>query len=393
MSAVWRMKIDLPKGKYLKNIVINENDLDIEFAPRKKVALLFISLNEGYWPYLTQVIKDCRKNFLPQHQVDFFLWSDFSEEKEKELEKEYEKTRSTLTDSVPNDLLVQFTHLVRLYTVFYPAIVKQVVDELAQQGVMYQQKGLEYSLHSTHTPGKTDYELILAAMVKMRAYAFTDFKETLKGETLSETGSVSWPAPTLMRYHLFLQKEEELKDYDYIFYLDADMRVVDKISDEILGKGLIAAPHPGYALAPKFIPPYEPNPDSEAHIHRLGRNVEENGKQRFMPFYAAGGFQGGTAKEFILAMQTMKKRIDIDFDNNYTAIWNDESHWNKYLWDYKGDITFLDPSYVYPDSLIKEYYIPLWGRDYPPKIITLTKPFSLSAQGGQDLQSLQQMPQ
>ncbi|HVX00468.1 MAG TPA: hypothetical protein VHA52_08555, partial [Candidatus Babeliaceae bacterium] len=80
---------------------------------------------------------------------------------------------------------------------------------------------------------------------------------------------------------------------------------------------------------------------------------------------------------------------------NYTAIWNDESHWNKYLWEYQkggGDITFLDPSYVYPDSLIKEYYVPLWGREYQPKIITLTKPFSVSPQGASELKKLMQSP-
>ncbi len=211
---------------------------------------------------------------------------------------------------------------------------------------------------------------------------------TVEGVNHTHTDAIEWPAPTLMRYHLFLQKKEELSKYDYIFYLDADMRVVQKISDEVLGKELTAAPHPGYVLNSRLIPPYEPNPESEAYIQRLGRIVDDNGKQRFMPFYAAGGFQGGKSKVFIKAMEAMKKSIDKDFDRNYTAIWNDESHWNKYLWDFQkkgGDITFLDVSYIYPDSLINEYYVPMWGKNYEPKIITLTKPFTLSKEAGAEL--------
>lgn len=262
----------------------------------KKVALVFITLNEPYWQYLKNVIDDCNKYFLTDrtknHKVDFFLWTDMPE------------------GEIPN-------------TTVFP------------------------------------------------------------------TEPMPWPLPTLMRYHLFLQQEEILKKYDYIFYMDTDMRVVSYVGDEILGQGLTAAPHPGYAIRKEYLPPYEPNPESEAYIPRLGHIVDDGGKPRFMPFYAAGGFQGGTSKEFIKAMKAMKANIDRDsMMKNYTAIWNDESHWNKYLWNYKGPITYLDVSYIYPDSLIKEYYEPLWGRSYDPKIITLTKPFSLKTLTAEDRQRL-----
>ena len=81
----------------------------------------------------------------------------------------------------------------------------------------------------------------------------------------------------------------------------------------------------------------------------------------------------------------MKKNIDMDFNNNYIAIWNDESHWNRYLFDHEPAVV-LSPSYICPDSLIDEYYVKIWGKKYEPKIITLTKPFSLSSQGAQEIQ-------
>lgn len=203
-----------------------------------------------------------------------------------------------------------------------------------------------------------------------------------KNITVFETESVEWPYPTLMRYHLFLGQEEYLQKFDYLFYLDLDMRIVNIVGDEILPKeGLMAAAHPMYYVRRNLWPPYEPNQESAAYIPRPGRVVEENGKPIFQPTYAAGGFQGGKRDAFIKAMKAMKDGINQDFNKDYIAIWNDESHYNKYLFENPAEI-FLDPSYVYPDSMINEYYQPIWGRSFSPKIITLTKPFTVSKEGG-----------
>lgn len=211
---------------------------------------------------------------------------------------------------------------------------------------------------------------------------WSDMPTTPEGTTRFQVESVGWPYPTLMRYHLFLGQEEYLSKFDYLFYIDLDMRIVNIVGDEILGNGLTAAQHPMYALDRKFFPPYEPNPKSASYIPRPGRTVTENGQQRFEPLYYAGGVQGGTTETFIPAMKALKLLIDTDLTHSYIPIWNDESAWNRYLFDNAPSVV-LSPSYVYPDSMINEYYKPIWGRDYPPKIVTITKPFSLSKEGGQ----------
>lgn len=192
----------------------------------------------------------------------------------------------------------------------------------------------------------------------------------------------TWPIPTLMRYHLFLRQEEKLKDYDFLIYADSDMKFVSRVGDEILGD-LVAAQHPMYAIKRQYIPPYEPNKNSTAYIPRPSRVIEMGGQKRLEPLYFAGGIQGGRSDVFIRAMKVMKENIDKDFnENNYVAVWNDESHWNKYCLDNPPDVV-LSPSYVYPDSLIRDYYMKVWGRNYVPRLITITKPFSLTKQGGQ----------
>jgi hypothetical protein len=204
-------------------------------------------------------------------------------------------------------------------------------------------------------------------------FLWSDMPGTDYGAKVFETEPVDWPLPTLMRYHLFLQQEAILSKYDYIFYCDVDMKFVNIVGDEILGEGITACQHPMYALRHEYNAPTEPNPDSKAYIKPT--------------HYFAGGFQGGKSGKFIEAMKIMRKSIDADFSKNYMARWNDESHWNKYLYDNPPAVV-LSPSYIYPDSLIEEYYKKIWGCNYPPKLITITKKFSTSKDGGEAVKKM-----
>ncbi|HWW42103.1 hypothetical protein, partial [Pedobacter sp.] len=268
------------------------------------------------------------------HNTDFFLWSDIPEAEDTEAFKKAEQT--TLDTTLPLN---------------NPALHQQIILEIQE--------------------------------------SFKNLQENRKnlGATVFPIEKIEWPMPTLMRYHTILQQEEKLREYDYIFYCDIDMRFVNVVGDEILGDGLTAVLQPMYAVRKEWWPPYEPDEKSTAYIKRPGKVINDNGKARFMPMYFAGGVNGGRADKFIEAMKAMKKNIDKDFTNNYISVWNDESHWNKYLFDNPPSIV-LTPSYTYPDSLIEEYFKPMWGQDYQPKLVTLTKKFSFQPGGGEHVQKI-----
>lgn len=311
---------------------------------KKKVAFVWICLNPPYWEFAKPMIEGAKKFFLPGHEVDYFLWSDMPKTKEQVLEQVY-------------------THLQRAG-----------VASIISQG-------------SVNT-------LSLEQTIVDSANLLAQDIEELHGMdrvTIFPTEPIDWPMPTLMRYHTFLQQEEVLKTYDYIFYCDVDMAFVDVVGDEILGSGLTSGTNPMYYLDKSMLPPYEPNSNSTAYIPRPGRILVENNQPRFQPLYYAGGFQGGVASKFIDAMKIMRKNIDRDLANNYIAIWNEESHWNKYLFDHPEDLIVLNPSYIYPDSLHTEYYIPRWGRNYQPKLVTLTKKASLRQLSSEEQQQLMMM--
>lgn len=313
-------------GEYSENdvAVVKEffyHTLQSKPLKKYKVAFCFICINPPYWEFISKTIEGARKFFLPDHQVDYFIWSDIPENPEEIKQKLAE-------------------NLLQRGEAKYSVISAESVDILL------------------HENKRKEVDSMVLGLANIR-----------KGITIFETEAAQWPMPTLLRYNLFLQQEEKLKDYDYIFYCDIDMVFNNYVGDEVLGEGLTAALHPMYALRQNYVAPFEPNPKSAAYV--LFHNT-----------YYAGGFQGGKSAEFIKAMKEMRRTIDLDFEkNNYIARWNDESHLNKYLRDNPPSIT-LSPAYIYPDSLINEYYIKLWGRNYSPKIITLTKKFSVSKEGG-----------
>ena len=55
---------------------------------------------------------------------------------------------------------------------------------------------------------------------------------------------LGWPFDTMMRFEMYDRHREKIKIMDYLFALDADMRFVDTVGDEILGE-LVGTQHPG----------------------------------------------------------------------------------------------------------------------------------------------------
>jgi len=176
-------------------------------------------------------------------------------------------------------------------------------------------------------------------------------------EPITSNGKVSkiehepFPTPTLMRYHYINSESEYLKQFDYCFYLDADMLIENKVEEEILGD-LVATIHPGFFNKNINDFAYERNENSMAYI------PIDNGNK-----YYAGGFNGGVPEKFLEMSKTIANNIDIDKLNNIIAVWHDESHFNRYLLDNPPTLE-LNPDYCYPES---------WNIPFERKILALDK--------------------
>lgn len=192
------------------------------------------------------------------------------------------------------------------------------------------------------------------------------FVFTNKIQALQNTGKLfyiepkGYPKETLYRYHTILSKERIFKDYDQLFYVDADMKFAsDILLGDISSSGITATLHPGY-VGQRGTP--ETRPESTAC-------TDTN------TAYYCGGFQGGNTDAYLQAARNIAAAIDADDKNDITAVWHDESHWNRYLTAFPP-ARVLTPSFCYPD-VRNDYYRDKWiaaglGK-VEPKLLALTK--------------------
>jgi hypothetical protein len=161
-----------------------------------------------------------------------------------------------------------------------------------------------------------------------------------------------WPMMTLKRYHIM--SGVDLSGYDYCYYIDADMRFVAPVGDEIFGE-LVGVQHPGFYRGGGS---WEINKLSEAFVPIMLRKE-----------YICGGFQGGS--RYVKAFNILRLLIDEDEKTGNRAKWNDESHWNNYYAYLHLAFTILSPSYCMVEEPEKRK---AWGIDHlEPKIIALAK--------------------
>jgi histo-blood group ABO system transferase len=169
-----------------------------------------------------------------------------------------------------------------------------------------------------------------------RRFIFTDKPETFGFTDTFPTEAKGYPNSTLFRYHMIAGQADILSNYDQLFYVDADMLFVSDFElIEISSPGLTAALHPGY---------WARNTNGTPETRR-----ESTAFCNFNSHYYCGGFQGGDAQSYLRAAERMAFNIDTDDANGITAVWHDESHWNKYLAQ-TSPSRVLTPSFCYPED-------------------------------------------
>lgn len=152
--------------------------------------------------------------------------------------------------------------------------------------------------------------------------------------------NLGWPGNTLYRFRIFLTQKEALKEYDYIFFMNANILCMEAVDESFLPKeeGLLFVQHPGFYNKWKFKYTYERNKKSRAYMPLLA------GK-----YYVCGGVNGGRSENFLQMCEELNRRIDEDEKNGIIAIWHDESHINRYCYEQKKS-KILNPSYCYPEG-------------------------------------------
>lgn len=197
-------------------------------------------------------------------------------------------------------------------------------------------------------------ERFLTPTATRHYFVFTDCLEPIAGE---ETGRVhryhqdklGWPYDTLMRFEIFLKAEDALKQMDYLFFFNATMEIVKEIKVEDIispDKPIVGAIHPIFATFAREDFTYDRNPLSLAYM------APKEGE-----YYYMGGLNGGAVSDahgrgYLSLIRDLADRTQRDLANGVIALWHDESHLNRYLWENRDRLKILPISYGIPEEWV-----------------------------------------
>ncbi|XP_030391268.1 histo-blood group ABO system transferase-like isoform X3 [Gopherus evgoodei] len=184
---------------------------------------------------------------------------------------------------------------------------------------------------------------------RVNYYIFTDRPEEVPKVALKEGRNVvvlqvqnypRWQEISMRRMEMlsYFSQQRFINEVSYLVCVDVDMRFNDQVGVEILSD-LFGTLHPGFYTAERRSFTYEHRPASQAYV------PSDEGD-----FYYAGGFFGGTVTEVYKLTKKCHEAIMVDKANGIEAIWQEESHLNKYFL-YHKPTKILSPEYLWDDNL------------------------------------------
>ena len=190
-------------------------------------------------------------------------------------------------------------------------------------------------------------------------YVFTDneklaFEENLNVKKIN-VSKKGWPWDSMLRFDMFLSQKKDLKNFNYLFFFNADIIFKNYVKNEILpteiNDGLMTGSHPAFYNKQPDEFSYDRNPKSTAYI------PYGEGKH-----YATGAINGGTSKAYLAMCEECSQNVHIDMNHNIIALWHDESHLNKYL--INKNPLIMPVNYLYP---LQKWMPPNWYKTNPYK--------------------------
>ncbi len=154
-----------------------------------------------------------------------------------------------------------------------------------------------------------------------------------------------WPYITLYRFGTILKVKDALEQFDYVLFLDADMRIVDTVSEEELftDKKFIGVHHPCHFLK------MNPHTQYPGAFETDPRSCAAISEEDDISTYWQGCLWGGKVPFVIDMMKELHRRTVEDEERQVIAVWHDESQMNKFFIENKSEVHTLGPQYAYPE--------------------------------------------
>lgn len=153
----------------------------------------------------------------------------------------------------------------------------------------------------------------------------------------------------LRRFSIIKMIEDQLKEFDWFVFIDADMYCVETVEnffDET--KPFFGVQHPTF------------HKDWTHHMKRNNGQVPHDRNEKSVCYvdpseddeiYLQGCIWGGKIPEVLDMITELENRVKIDIVNKVLARAHDESHLNRFRLDNKEKFNILPPKYAFPGNL------------------------------------------
>lgn len=173
-------------------------------------------------------------------------------------------------------------------------------------------------------------------------YVFTDSDDVKEDVIVKKIKHSPWPYPSLYRFRYILSIRDELKDYDLIYFFNANSLFISPTSDVLLpkeNKPIILCPHIVNTIFPYTSLQYEQNPNSTAYHKPTQTDV-----------YIMGGLFGGKSEDVLNLCKQLDINIQTDIAHGIQAIYHDESYLNKYAAENRDKIRLIPMTTMLPED-------------------------------------------
>lgn len=175
-----------------------------------------------------------------------------------------------------------------------------------------------------------------------RIYAFTDSDDVKEDVIVKKIKHLPWPYPSLYRFRYILSIRDELKDYDLIYFFNANSLFISPTSDVLLpkeNKPIVLCPHIVNTIFPYTSLQYEQNPNSTAYHKPTKDDV-----------YIMAGLFGGKTEDVLKLCRKLDIAIQTDISKGIQAIYHDESYLNKYTAENRDKIRLIPMTAMLPED-------------------------------------------
>ncbi|XP_067295223.1 globoside alpha-1,3-N-acetylgalactosaminyltransferase 1-like [Pseudorasbora parva] len=187
---------------------------------------------------------------------------------------------------------------------------------------------------------------------RVHYYVFTDQPEQVPAVKMGEkhyltvlkvSSSNRWQDISLSRMARLekLIESRLINEADYVFSLDVDSKFYGRWGVETLSH-LVGVIHPWFYDKSREQFTYERRPESQAFIPYSEGD-----------YYYGGAVIGGLVEDVYKLAKTCRERLDIDKSKSIEAVWQEESHLNKYFL-YNKPSKVLSPEYLWDDKKLKQ---------------------------------------